>query len=349
MGSSLSLEEVVLINNLLYCENLGGPKGTFLSPIHENKTIGDYVNLVLRKAAEIVDDKEYSSGVTGAEYKEILWSIKPNEHLRNIIIRQVHYESEGAGGGRSVYLFDPSSKEAIVAFKGTQSDAEWIDNVSGLYQVPTAFQNNALNWFGSLDFTGCETITVTGHSKGGNKSKFITIMDDRVDNCFSFDGQGFSDEFIKRYVAKIIKNKGKITNIIAESDFVNILLNDVGARQFYLGTNYGRLGFAENHCANAVLFFDSMGAMTLWRSKGQDKKMMDLDIMLNSFIRSYKMDVREKVANMLGNIIVCAKAGDTDKIADTFIDERYMDSAADLLAYILRYKAEKPQMVANVR
>ncbi|WP_029233046.1 Mbeg1-like protein [Butyrivibrio sp. VCB2006] len=349
MSSSLSLEEIVLINNLLYCENLGGPKGTFLSPVQESKTIGDYVNGVLRKAAEIIDDKEYSSGVTGAEYKEILWSIKPNEHLRNIIIRQIHYESEGAGGGRSAYLFDPSSNEAIIAFKGTQSDAEWIDNVSGLYQVPTEFQNNALNWFQSLDFTGCETITVTGHSKGGNKSKFITIMDDRVDNCFSFDGQGFSDEFIKRYVARIIKNKGKITNIIAESDFVNILLNDVGARQFYLGTNYGRLGFAENHCANAVLFFDSMGAMTLWRSKGQDKKMMDLDIMLNSFIRTYKMDVREKVANMLGNIIVCAKSGDTDRIADTFIDERYMDSAADLLAYILRYKTEKPQMIANVR
>ncbi len=349
MNSSLSLEEIVLINNLLYCENLGGPKGTFLSPIQESKTIGDYVNGVLRKAADIVDDEEYSTGVTGAEYKEILWSIKPNEHLRNIIIREVHYESEGAGGGRSAYLFDPSSNEAIVAFKGTQSDAEWIDNVSGLYQVPTQFQENALKWFQSLDFEGCDIITVTGHSKGGNKSKYITIMDERVDNCFSFDGQGFSDEFIKRNATRIVKNKSKILNVIAESDFVNILLNDVGTRQFYLGTNFGRLGFAENHCANAVLFFDNTGAMCLWKAKGQDKKMKDLDVMLNSFIRSYEMSVRENVANMLGNIIVCAKAGDADKIADTFSDERYSDSAADLLAYVLRYKEEKPEMVASVR
>lgn len=37
----------------------------------------------------------------------------------------------------------------------------------------------------------CSTITVTGHSKGGNKAK-----DNSVDICIAFDGQGFSDEFI---------------------------------------------------------------------------------------------------------------------------------------------------------
>ncbi|SFC21982.1 Mbeg1-like protein [Butyrivibrio sp. YAB3001] len=349
MSSNLTLEEIVLINNLLYCENLGGPRGTFLSTIQESRTIGDYVNGVLRNAAQIENDREYSTGVTGAEYKEILWSIRPNQHLKNIIIKEVHYESEGAGGGRSVFLFDPEYNEAIVAFKGTQSDAEWIDNVSGLYVVPTEYQQNALNWFGSLDFSGCDIITVTGHSKGGNKSKFITIMDDRVDNCFSFDGQGFSDEFIRKYADEIRNNQGKIFNIIAESDFVNILLNDVGQKQFYLGTNFGRLGFAENHCANAVLFFDSCGSMSLWKAKGQDKKMMDLDKMLNSFIRSCRMETRENVANLLGSVIVNAKSGDTDKLVDTFADEKYIDSAAKLIAYILKYKYEKPVMVESVR
>ncbi len=348
-ASNLTVEEIVLINNLLYCENLGGPKGTFLSKSQESKTIGDYINGVLRNAAKIENDKEYSTEVTGAEYKEIMWAIRPNEHLKNIIIQEVHYESDSAGGGRSAFLFDPSTNEAIVAFKGTQSDAEWIDNVSGLYQVPTAYQNNALNWFRSLDLDGCDTITVTGHSKGGNKSKFITIMDDRVDSCFSFDGQGFSDEFIQKYSSQIKKNQGKIFNIIAESDFVNILLNDVGKKQFYLGTNFGRLGFAENHCANAIVFYDDIGGMAVWKAKGQDKKMSDLDKMLNSFIRSVHMSTREKVANMLGNVIVNAKSGDTDKLVYTFSDERYSDSVAQLIAYILRYKGEKPEMVDSVR
>ncbi|MBR5637451.1 MAG: DUF2974 domain-containing protein, partial [Pseudobutyrivibrio sp.] len=235
------------------------------------------------------------------------------------------------------------------AFKGTQSDAEWIDNVSGLYQVPTEFQLNALSWFQSLDLEGYDTITVTGHSKGGNKAKFITIMDDRVNNCYSFDGQGFSDEFIRKYSAQIIKNQSKILNIIEESDFVNILLNDVGKRQFFLGTNFGRLGFAENHCANAIVFYDEIGGMNVWEAPGQDKKMSDLDKMLNSFIRSIKMSTKESVANMLGSVIVKAKSGDTDEIVYTFSDDRYSESAAKLIAYTLRYKNEKPQMIESVK
>ena len=132
LNSNLTIEEIVLINNLLYCENLGGPRGTFLSTSQESRTIGDFVNGVLRNAAQIENDKEYSTGVTGAEYKEIMWAIRPNQHLKDIIIMQVHYESDSAGGGRSAFLYDPTYNEAIVAFKGTQSDAEWIDNVSGL-------------------------------------------------------------------------------------------------------------------------------------------------------------------------------------------------------------------------
>ncbi len=349
MNSNLTLEEVVLINNLLYCENLGGPKGTFLHPSQELRTIGDYVKGVLRNVDLIEDETEYSTGVTGAEYKEILRAIKANDHLKEIIIQQVHYESEGAGGGRSAFLVDPAYNEAIIAFKGTQSDAEWIDNVSGLYKVPTEFQENALNWFKSLELDGFDIITVTGHSKGGNKSKFITIMDDRVNNCFSFDGQGFSDEFIRQYSAEIVKNRDKILNIIAESDFVNILLNDVGKKQFYLGTNFGRLGFAENHCANAILFFDDNGDVSLWKAKGQDKKMSDLDKMLNSFIRTSRMNTKENVAKMLGNVIVSAKSKDTDGIFGIFSDDKYKESAAKLVAFILKYKYEKPEMVDSVK
>lgn len=349
MTSNLSIGEIVLINNLMYCNDLGSEDGTFASLMWENKTIGDYISSVLYNASKIKDDKEYSSGVTGAEYKQIMWTIRGNEHLRNLFIRQVHQEDAAAGGGLSAYLFDPSCNEAIVVFKGTQGDAEWVDNVSGLYQVPTAFQENALKWFQSLNFDDCTTITVTGHSKGGNKSKFITIMDDRVDNCYAYDGQGFSDEFIKKYAANIVKNQDKIFNIIAQSDFVNILLNDVGKRQFYLGTNYGRMGFAENHCANAILFYDDVGGMSVWKADAQDKRMKDLDIMLNSFIRSTKMSTREDVANMLGEVIVSAENGDSERLLGVFSNEHYADGAAKLMAFILRYKAEKPKMVQSVK
>lgn len=349
MNSNLTIEEIVLINNLLYAENLGGLKGTFLSPGQEMKTIGDYVKGTLKNSDLIEDDKEYSTGITGSEYKEILAAVNKNQHLKDMIIMQVHIESSDAGGGRSVLLYDPAYNEAIVGFKGTEGDAEWIDNLSGLCRVPTAYQQSALDWYRSLDLSGYDIITVTGHSKGGNKSKFITLMDESVDNCFAMDGQGFNDEFIKKYASNIREYQDKILNINAESDFVNILLNDVGKRTYYLGTNFGRLGFVENHCSNALLFFDDQGEASVWKAPKQDKKMVDLDHMLNSFVRSYPAAKKEMLYNALGNIIVCAKNGDSEGIISSFTGETYSDNTADLMAFVLRYKEEKPEMMTSLR
>ena len=61
------------------------------------------------------------------------------------------------------------------------------------------------------------------------------------------------------------------------------------------------------------------------------------------------MSSREKVANMLGALIVNAKGGDTDKLVTTISDQRYLDSAAQLTAYVLKYKTRKPEMVDSVR
>jgi hypothetical protein len=348
MSSNLSIEQIVLINNLLYCEKFGEPKTDFLSSSNECKSVGQYVERVLANI-HFVDDKEYRTGMLGYEFKEIFNAVNCDERLKSLVIREIHIEDAEAGGGRSVYLYDPEAKEAIVAFKGTESDAEWVDNVTGLYKVPTDFQRNALAWFQSLSFDDCDTITVTGHSKGGNKAKFITIMDEKVDDCYAYDGQGFSDGFIRKYSNEIIQNSAKIHNINEESDFVNILLNDVGEKQFYLGTNFGRLGFAENHCSNAILFFDDDGKAFVWKADGQDKKMADLDEMLNSFIRACLMTTRVQVADMLGNVIKNAFKGDTDGLADVFCDERYSDSAAKLISYVLRYKTQNPQMAKNIK
>ncbi|WP_051538230.1 Mbeg1-like protein [Butyrivibrio proteoclasticus] len=349
MNTGLSIEEIVFINNLLYLDNLGGPKGTFLSEVNETKTIGDYIDSVLDNASEIDDSNEYFAGMTGFECKQILKAAGKNQHLRDIIIESVHFESTSAGGGKSALLYDPEGNEAIVAFRGTESDAEWVDNVEGLYMIPTAFQQNALNWYQSLDLTDCDVITVTGHSKGGNKAVYITLMDNTVDNCISFDGQGFSDEFIDKYADIIRRRQDRIHTICAESDYVNLLLNEVGTKQFYLGTNYGRLGFGENHCPNAILFFDEYDDAFLWKAQGQDPKMADLDKMFNSFIRSIPAQEKEDVAKMVGNIIIGAIRNNQDAIFSTFSDKRYSESASDLLAFILRYKMKYPKMVESLK
>ena len=132
--------------------------------------------------------------------------------------------------------------------------------------VTTYYQEEALKWYQSLDIptlTGgdAKTITVTGHSKGGNKAKYITILDDSVTRCLSFDGQGFSDEFFKKYERRIAERAYVITNHNVDFDFVNFLLNDVGERIYYVGNGYGDgiSKIPEAHCPDTFLFYDKNG------------------------------------------------------------------------------------------
>ncbi|MBR4545203.1 MAG: DUF2974 domain-containing protein [Oscillibacter sp.] len=57
----------------------------------------------------------------------------------------------------------------------------------------TAQQKNALAWYqDTYQKLGLERyeVTVTGHSKGGNKSKYITLMDDSVSQMRFFRWTG---------------------------------------------------------------------------------------------------------------------------------------------------------------
>ena len=73
---------------------------------------------------------------------------------------------------------------------------------------------------------GFTELTVTGHSKGGNKAMFVTILCNNVIRCVSFDGEGFSKEFLSdnNKIASILERSSLITNYSLSSDFVHILL-----------------------------------------------------------------------------------------------------------------------------
>ena len=131
------------------------------------------------------------------------------------------------------------------------------------------------------------TVTVTGHSKGGNKAKYIGILSDTPDRAVSFDGQGFSDEFIEHYRRRIQKRQGIIENHNIDFDYVNILMNDVGRKTYYVGYDYGKHGFAESHCPNTFMNFGENGEYTmLVNPNGQRPEMQILDQFFNSLIRS---------------------------------------------------------------
>ena len=89
-------------------------------------------------------------------------------------------------------------------------------------------------------------ITVCGHSTGGNQAQYVTIAYEKnqgknylqnndIDRCVSFDGQGFSNEFINKYKEDIEKKSDKIICYEPTVSFVGSLLKSLpGIKKKYI-------------------------------------------------------------------------------------------------------------------
>ncbi|MBQ8202983.1 MAG: DUF2974 domain-containing protein [Clostridia bacterium] len=157
--------------------------------------------------------------------------------------------------GLTACSFTNQNGNIYVVFKGT-GEGEWIDNGEGLSGVSeentyitytkngaelssetverdyaTDQQVEALNWFNHAAaknrWTKDNRIILSGHSKGGNKAQFIAIHSDLIDNCYSFNGQGFSPEalvsFELQYGEKFEERRQNIYSLSTDNDYVNVL------------------------------------------------------------------------------------------------------------------------------
>lgn len=157
--------------------------------------------------------------------------------------------------GTTACAFTNPNAEVFVVFRGTGS-GEWIDNGKGLSGIPeentyitygdggnvkttkivqndyaTDQQVEALNWFSYIaaknGWDADTTITLAGHSKGGNKAQFVAVNTDLADACFSFDGQGFSPEALAAMEHKMgtqfAARRRRISSLSADNDYVNVL------------------------------------------------------------------------------------------------------------------------------
>lgn len=181
--------------------------------------------------------------------------------LRNAVDSDTVLADSGIGNltrsknGLTACSFTTPDGDVFVIFRGTGS-GEWIDNGEGLSGIPeentyitygengrvksrktvqndhaTDQQVEALNWFHNIaagnGWNDTTKIIISGHSKGGNKAQFITIHSNLVDECFSFDGQGFSPEalsnFKNRFGAEFAARRRKIYSFATDNDYVNVL------------------------------------------------------------------------------------------------------------------------------
>jgi D-alanine--D-alanine ligase len=351
------------VDELLFLENL-----TYLADLGPFATILDAKGLTVQECVEridesrIEDDYNYSSFILGADWKKIFRAIRRNPALLAARIAETHYDKAyGGGGGISAVFLHDQEKEAVVACRGTASN-EWTDDFLGANQVDSLQQINALEWYKSVyQKLGLESwnVTVIGHSKGGNKAKYITILNDTPMRCVSFDGQGFSDKFVEFYRKRILKRQEVIENHNIDFDYVNILMNDIGKKTYYIGYDYGRFGFAESHSPCTFFDFGEDGEYAIRvNPNGQRPEMQIMDQFFNSMIRSAVNDRERSETNQLLGILVekAFAIGEEHTVSDYIGilcdmvgDPKYSDNTAYLLAYCIMYIKKNPEFLGAVK
>lgn len=223
--SELSEKDLLLLTNYeyFYCSTYGG-------------TIKENIEKLKADDGSFDMEKVVAQGATGDIISEedavdILTRLERNEKLANLHAARVINK----GGIRGTLYANDDESDATLVFRGTGGTYKaWKDNVLGEYQVDTKLQTLASD-FVKYECAEFENITVTGHSKGGNLSQYVTIVcGSQIDRCVSFDGQGFGKNFISEYEEEIDCARGKITSISAFNDFVNILLTPVAGTVLYV-------------------------------------------------------------------------------------------------------------------
>ncbi|MCR5307831.1 MAG: DUF2974 domain-containing protein [bacterium] len=352
------VDELLLLENITYFPD----SEPFVSVLHaDGLTVREFINNIDKEA--IIDEKDYASYMTGFDFKNLMLAIKKNRELLNCIIMEPHFDAAyGGGGGVSCVFVNPNTTEAIVAFRGTALN-EWQDDFVGANQVDSLQQINALEWY-KMVYTKLHLenyqVTVIGHSKGGNKAKYITVLNNTVTRCVSFDGQGFSDKFIENYKKEILEKQKIIENHNVDFDYVNILLNDIGRKTYYIGFDYGRGGFAESHCPNTYFNFKENGQYTLEvNPNGQRVEMQELDHFINSLIRSNisekeKTETTELVGALVGKAFAIGGGENTTNeyinfFCDTAGDEKYVDNAAFLLTFCIKYAKQNKDFLGAIK
>lgn len=239
----ISIDIFLILNCIIYVHN-------FERDDVQEKLVGKNIFEIF----DFIRNEKNSSGYYPAEINEdeFLGILNTVDHSRQVYekIKIVDIDNSvygnATGSDRVVNVTFQFEDNLIIVYKGTAGDYEWKDNVEGTYNITdTKQQRRALKYFDEMvkKFPDVKKIYVSGHSKGGNKAQYIGVLRgnmSKLEKVYSFDGQGFNDNFLKKYNKEIELNKYKIFNICNEYDYVNILMHSVSNKIFIKSiTNVG--------------------------------------------------------------------------------------------------------------
>ncbi|MEF2681363.1 MAG: Mbeg1-like protein, partial [Oscillospiraceae bacterium] len=173
-------EELLMLEHLTYLNE----DVTKAAGISEYPKIGEFKNQSIYNILSSFDstaianleaqgDKTLSAEVSGYEWAQIIKYLQNNTRLNKLVLTETMETPKGVPLALCFTDGTPDTREAIIAFKGTTGGDEWSDNVEGAILRDTPDQIEALEFVQGLPYAD---ITLTGHSKGGNKANYITIL-----------------------------------------------------------------------------------------------------------------------------------------------------------------------------
>jgi len=237
-----------------------------------NYTIGDMVQFYLNNE-DALKAQGNRCAMDTEEWRKTFMKISNNPRLCNLKIKGYINENFEKGmdynnqekslkTGLGAFCFETLEKEAIIAYRCSETregfgGEGWKDNFKTGFTDKTVQQEASLKFLNEMKkkYNYRDFITI-GHSKGGNSAQYVAVMSDDVKKCVSFDGPGFSDNFIRNNSIKILKARDKIISYEGKMDFVSSLLFGIAGRIIIIDTEEQR-DFLSNHKPN--IFLDAQG------------------------------------------------------------------------------------------
>ena len=199
---ALSNVQLLMLDNLIYTDYCNN---------------GDTVETIINNMQTDINNGKTIGGcmMSNDEWQTIIDTVNNEPSLLKYTVQE--YNNDPDTGMRAACFVDDvnNPNDVNVVFRGTSGDYEWHDNGEGGYLTDTAQQERAAQYVNSLPDKYGDAMTVTGHSKGGNKAQYVTIVTNRIAKCVSYDGQGFSQEFLDKYQDEIRKKANSIVSISA--------------------------------------------------------------------------------------------------------------------------------------
>ena len=368
-------EELALVDTLMYCRGITDETGN-LETILKKKFFGSEDVLDLENAVFNAEDDRLGYP---DELENVVRAILANEELckLEIMATSTTYQDENNLADTSGVLalclckVDENNPEKVtdmaVIYAGDYySEAVdglqlgWQNVFSGGMEEHTDGQEFALkfledmyNKYGivSEDGTKQTSVTVSGHSAGGNYSSYVTILSNIVDYCFAFDAQGFSSEFMRNHTEELEANSSKIVAYSSNTDIVTCLLNMIlgcSERKFLSANSFdtsewgvmtGHLPFVVfNYTEDGEMYFTGEEDNTLFKVLNP----LSLTIVNNSSAEMNKESFERFLNNISSLVYYVINPGTAE--ADN----------VDLLSLVLNVdtyhvvKASVPEIISNV-